>query len=187
VTLARHLKGEHGITADQYRAKYGEGVPIRCEALKAKRGAAISARPITKGEQKSVVCPTCGGTWEGSKYLGTIHDLRCAPCRERDWEGKSEPADFVTCRVCGYRAENLTSHVQNEHPTLIGTYRDTYPGAELVALRSPVRDKAAIRGVARTLDAFALSASSRDRPPRFPTYTLGYLDGALAALSPQER
>lgn len=151
VTLARHLKSEHGITADQYRAKHGAGVPIRCDALKAKRGAAISARPITKGEQKSVVCPTCGGTWEGSKYLGTIHDLRCAPCREMGWQGKSEPADFVTCRVCGYRAENLTSHIQNEHPDLIGTYRDAYPGAELVALRSPVRDKAAIRGVARTL------------------------------------
>ena len=151
VTLARHLKGEHGITADQYRAKHGEGVPIRCDALKAKRGAAISARPIAKGEQKSVVCPTCGGTWEGSKYLGTIHDLRCDPCRERDWEGKSEPADFVMCRVCGYRAENLTSHVQNDHPDLIGTYRDTYPGAEIVSLRSPIRDKAAIRGVPRTL------------------------------------
>lgn len=56
----------------------------------------------------------------------------------------------MTCRVCGYRAENLTSHVTTEHPALIGTYRETYPGAELGALRSPVRDKAAIRGVARS-------------------------------------
>lgn len=149
VTLARHLKGEHGITADQYRAKHGLHTPIRCETLKAKRGKAISARPITKGEQKSVVCPTCGCTWEGSKYLGTIHDLRCPVCREREWDGKSEPQDFVVCRVCGHRAENLTSHITKEHPLLVGTYRHTYPGAELVALCSSVRDKTAIRGVPR--------------------------------------
>lgn len=149
VTLARHLKGEHGITADQYRAKHGAGVPIRCDALKAKRGVAISARPITKGEQKSVVCPTCGGTWEGSKYLGTVHDLRCPVCREREWEGKSEPQDFVTCRVCGHRAENLTSHITKEHPALIGTYRAIYPMAQMVAFCSLVRDKTAIRGAPR--------------------------------------
>jgi len=158
VTLARHLKGEHGITADQYRVKHGTHTPIRCDALKAKRGAAISARPITKGEVKQVSCPTCGGTWEGSKYLGAVHDLRCPVCREREWEGKSEPQDFVTCRVCGHRAENLTSHITKDHPHLLGTYRNAYPGAELVALCSPVRDKMATRGVPRSF-AFKLRVS----------------------------
>lgn len=96
-------------------------------------------------------CPKCGDTWEGSKHLGSVHDLRCGPCREvSDWGGKSEPQDYVSCRVCGYRAENLTSHITTEHPALIGTYRATYLGAEIVALRSPIRDKAAIRGVPRS-------------------------------------
>ena len=170
VTLARHLKGEHGITADQYRAKHGAGVPIRCDALKAKRGVAISARPITKGEQKSVVCPTCGGTWEGSKYLGTVHDLRCPVCREREWEGKSEPQDFVTCRVCGHRAENLTSHITKEHPALIGTYRETYPMALLWASSVKV-SRASLRGIRR-------SPQFRKRVSLGKTLSLSY--GALS-------
>lgn len=157
VTLARHLKGEHSITADQYRAKHGSHTPIRCDALKAKRGAAISARPITKGEVKQVSCPTCGGTWEGSKYLGTVHDLRCPVCREREWEGKSEPQDFVTCRVCGHRAENLTSHITKEHPTFVGTYRETYPGGHVWATKVQ-QTRRSLRGLRRS-DEFRLRVS----------------------------
>ena len=166
VTLARHLKGEHGITADQYRVKHGTHTPIRCDALKAKRGAAISARPITKGEVKQVSCPTCGDTWEGSKYLGAVHDLRCPVCREREWEGKSEPQDFVTCRVCGHRAENLTSHITKDHPHLVGTYRNTYPGADVIARKSAVRVKDALRGRARSI-VFRQRVSQGKRAARF--------------------
>jgi len=151
VTLARHLKGEHGITADEYRAKHGVGTPIRCDVLKAKRSEAISHRPITKGEKKSVVCPECGGTWEGSKYLGTVHDLRCPACWEQKWAGKSEPEDYVTCRGCGYRAENLTSHIQNSHPDLVGRYQEAHPGAKVMALKSAIRVKATLRGQARSV------------------------------------
>lgn len=152
VTLARHLKGEHGITADQYRVKHGD-VPIRCDALKAKRSVAIANRPITKGDVKGVVCPSCGTSWQGSKYLGTIHDLRCEPCREReDWAGKTEPRDYVTCRACGYRAGNLTSHLQNNHPELVGKYRDVYQGALVIALGSKILDKVALRGLKRPVE-----------------------------------
>lgn len=159
VTLARHLKGDHGITADQYRAKYGADAPIRCAVLKAKRGAAISARPIVKGDVKAVTCPSCGTSWQGSKYLGTVHDLRCDACREReDWSGKTDPWDYVTCQVCGYRAENLTSHVQNIHPELVGKYRDVYPGGRMVSIASRVRDKSVLRGMRRS-EAFRRKVS----------------------------
>jgi uncharacterized C2H2 Zn-finger protein len=31
------------------------------------------------------------------------------------WTGKTEGEDFVTCNLCGYRAENLSRHVKREH------------------------------------------------------------------------
>lgn len=57
------------------------------------------------------------------------------------WAAKTESLDFVTCKGCGYRAENLTSHVQNAHPEWVGCY----PG-QMVATNSAVRDKSALKG-----------------------------------------
>ena len=59
--------------------------------------------------------------------------------------GKTEPEDYVTCLECGHRAENLTSHTQSSHPG----YRESHPEAFLVALRSSVRDKSALKGLKR--------------------------------------
>lgn len=166
VTLARHLKAAHRISADEYRVLYGPEAKIRCDSLMERRSVAIAARVLHKGEKKSIDCPSCGTTWEGSKYLvpGT-HDLRCERCRTEEnaksevkrWVGKSEPEDYVTCRVCGYHAENLTSHLQSVHRDLLGAfprrftpYKLAYPGAEVVARTSKVRDKKAIRGTLRS-------------------------------------
>lgn len=161
-TLARHLKAEHKITAVQYRAAYGEDAKIRCDTLKAKRSMALSTCLRVKGDKKEVVCSSCGEAWMGSKFLAPgTHDFRCGVCKSRDeaadkqeqwkqWNGKSEPQDYVSCRACGdYRADNLTSHIQSAHPNLVGTYKNTYPGSFLVALSSGVRDKISIRGVPR--------------------------------------
>ena len=53
-----------------------------------------------------------------------MHDTRCEECRaahaleqlEARWAGKREPEDYVTCRVCGHRAQFLSSHLQHSHP-----------------------------------------------------------------------
>lgn len=150
-TLARHLKAEHGITADQYREKY-PGALIRARKLTETRSAAIRAGwgvGVFTGT-KTVLCPSCGMAQEKPKQVGSLHEHRCAACRIKAeaarWEGLVEPQDYVTCLDCGYRTENLTSHVQNAHPD----YRGRHPDAYVVALGSAIRDKIAIRGVPRT-------------------------------------
>lgn len=153
-TLTRHLKASHGITAGQYRDTY-PGASIRSMALTAKRSKAISARPIVRGDTKQVLCPGCGDRWAGSKYLAEgIHDFCCPECRndkeESRWVGKSEPQDYVSCRACGHKTLNLTSHLLSEHPSLVGVYKETYPGAEVLCLGSTLRDKTSIRGVPRS-------------------------------------
>lgn len=139
-TLARHLKAAHGVTAAQYKVQF-PGALIRCTATTSKRQHAARNRKggFGKGDTKEIVCPECGTSWAGSKFLvpGT-HDLRCPVCREQAedarWADKSEPEDYVTCLECGHRAENLTSHIQNAHPG----YRDRHPDALMVALFSAV-------------------------------------------------
>lgn len=150
-TLAWHLKAVHGITAEEYKVKF-PGALIRCEKTTLKRQEAARNRlgGFGKGDTKEVVCPGCGQGHTVSKFLvaGT-HDFHCPTCRqladEARWDGKSDPEDYVTCLECGHRAENLTSHIQAEHPG----YRAKYPSALVVALISALRDKTAIRGVSR--------------------------------------
>ena len=158
-TLGRHLVGEHGVTAADYRKKHGANVRIRCDRLTEFRSKAAKGRRggFGKGETKETVCVTCGGARVVSKFFATgMHDGRCETCQAKDaavvdaarWAGKSEPQDFVTCLVCGYRAESLVSHLQHHH----AGYRDQNPNALVVALCSPIRDKTAIKGVPRSLE-----------------------------------
>jgi predicted transcriptional regulator len=148
-SLARHLKSAHGFTADEYREKHGADAPTRCNSTEAKRRAGIKAahsRTDRKGQTKTVACTGCGVDTEIALFASASTAV-CGACRDSVWEGKSEPEDFVTCLDCGHRAENLTSHVTNAHPD----YRDRHPDAVIVALRSAVRDKEALRG--RTLSS----------------------------------
>jgi predicted transcriptional regulator len=145
-TLVMHLK-KHGLNGKSYRAKYGADLPLRSEASEAKRRAGITKeRRSRKGLTKVLPCSACRDVVEVSAYASTV---TCEPCKtkaeEARWEGKTEPEDYVTCVECGHRAENLTSHIQNAHPT----YREDHPEAEVVALNSAVRDKTALQG--RTL------------------------------------
>jgi len=150
-TLARHLKAVHGITAEEYRARH-PGALIRSERLTEIRSQAAKDRVggSGKGSTKTITCPGCGVGQEVSRFLGSVHDHRCQECRKKDeearWASLSEPEDYVTCLDCGYQAENLTSHLQHEHPG----YRDRHPDAFVVALGSSVRDKSALRGVSRS-------------------------------------
>jgi predicted transcriptional regulator len=159
-SLAGHLKSLHQITADQYRVKYGSEVLIRSKKTSQSMSKAAQDRvDYGKGETKDIVCIDCGITWVGSKFLASMHNLRCKDCREKEkvlqekkillgWESLKEPEDYVTCLVCGYRAESLVSHLQHNHPT----YRTDYPKAIVVALNSAIRDKTAIRGVPRSAE-----------------------------------
>jgi hypothetical protein len=158
VTLARHLKAVHGITADVYRGQY-PGARIRSEACEANmsRAAEKGHTQKPKGLKKSIKCPNCGASHEvGYTFAPSVHDSRCPECQtaaakaaakaEEDirWEGKTEGDDFVVCTGCGHRAENLTSHIQSVHPEWVGHY-----SGQIVALNSTIRDKTALRG--RTL------------------------------------
>jgi Zn ribbon nucleic-acid-binding protein len=148
VTLARHLKAAHEITADVYRAQH-PGARIRSEACEANRSAATAkahAAHSRTGKKKLVACP-CGTAHEVGLTFAS-KDLRCPVCKARDedakWATLTKGEQYVTCSECGHRAENLTSHIQNAHPEWVGRY----PG-QIVASTSAVRDNSALRG--RTL------------------------------------
>ena len=157
-TLATHLR-KHGLKADEYRQRY-PGARIRSKAVEAKRRAAIRQaheRKPSKGAQKVVECPECGTPHQVSRFdrKAVLCPLCAAERAEAVWEGKEEGPDYVVCEVCGCRAENLTSHIQNHHPALVGCY----PG-QVVAERSAVRDKTALKG--RPLSAKARAKMSRN-------------------------
>ena len=148
--LSGHVR-VHGLTVDEYRARHGADLVLRSSAeresirVAARRAHADGRHAGTK----VVLCPECDAPWDAPKSLAvTVHDLRCAVCcvlgdiaeDAARWEGMSEPSDYVTCRACGvYRAENLTSHIQNAHPHLVGGYTSRFPGALVNAQRSGSR------------------------------------------------
>ena len=156
-SLTKHIQ-LHGLKADEYRARHGADAKLRPDSANEKIRAGVTAAHASgrmgHGDTKDVVCTGCGCTHAVSKFVvpGT-HDLRCSVCRDADdvsrWGGKVEGMDFVVCRECGHRAENLTSHVQNAHPELVGRYHVVYGASPMVAFGSSIRDKAALRG--RTL------------------------------------
>jgi DNA-directed RNA polymerase subunit RPC12/RpoP/transposase-like protein/Zn-finger nucleic acid-binding protein len=160
VTLARHLLAEHKITAKQYRMQFPDAL-IRSEDLASARSRASKHSHETnprKGLTKTILCSNCDRELEVSAFFAyATHDSRCPECKQAaldmadlsKWEGKSEPEDYVTCQVCGYRAENLTSHVNSEHRELVGRYESVHPNSKLIALSSKIHGPSALRG--RTL------------------------------------
>lgn len=139
-TLARHLKAAHSITAEEYRSRHGD-VRIRSVKVEQARSLALQAGRTSSAYTgtKAVDCSSCGEARGVSKFfVPDVHDLRCEVCRvaeeaafeEARWEGKAEPADFVECRVCGWKGENITGHLAS-HPEV--AYRKVYPGAPLFA------------------------------------------------------
>ena len=151
-SLARHIKPKHGMTADEYREKH-PGAQIRSPAAEARRRAGLKRSRQAPGYTgtKIQACKACGKPHEVSKFSGPT---RCPACvkeaSDKRWEGLQEPQDYVTCLDCGYRAENLTSHILNAHPD----YRARHPNALVNALSSGARDKSKLKGR-------SLSASTR--------------------------
>lgn len=47
------------------------------------------------------------------------------------WAGKAEPQDFVTCRVCAFKATTLATHLPRKHGLSADTYRAQHPGASI--------------------------------------------------------
>lgn len=138
-SLGRHLKAEHGMTAEEYRAKYANAPVWSATAANNHRTAVAEGRKSAGYlGAKAVTCPSCGQAWQASKFLASMHDHRCADCQQQAvleadqarWEGKSEPVDYVECRVCGWRGENITGHFQSTHPDrTLQEYRLEHPDA----------------------------------------------------------
>jgi Zn ribbon nucleic-acid-binding protein len=156
-SLTKHIQ-LHGLKADEYRARHGADAKLRPETANERIRSGVTAAHASgrmgHDGTKDVPCTGCGCIHTVSKYAvpGT-HDLRCPGCRTADdasrWDGMVEDLDYVVCRECGHRAENLTSHVQNAHPELVGRYHTVHGSSPMVAERSSVRDKTSLRG--RTL------------------------------------
>lgn len=151
VSLARHFKAVHSMTADEYRALH-PGARIRSEACEFKRSQATAKShkdKSRKGLKKTIECPTCGAPREvGLTFAPSMHEARCSVCLQKEddekWASLVEGEDYVQCLGCDYRAESLASHLQNEHPEWVGCY----PG-QATALKSAIRDKTSLKG--RTL------------------------------------
>lgn len=154
--IDRHLQADHGLDVGSYRAQFPDA-GVQTDALRQIRSDALRARPLAvAGSKKTISCPSCGVPYDVAFSIGVTRtdarrpDLRCPTCKAKDegmhWASLVEGDDYVTCQGCGYRAENLTSHVQNAHPEWVGCY----PG-QMVATHSAVRDKSALKG--RTLSA----------------------------------
>ncbi len=160
-TLARHLKAAHGITANEYRARFPDA-RIRTEGCESNRRAAISKAHLVKpraGLKKTIQCPSCGTPREVGFSFGPRHESRCPPCLQKSedahWASKIEGSEYVTCLECGHRAENLTSHIQNAHPEWIGRY----PG-QIVAFNSSIRDKSYLKGTTHSEETKAKMSAS---------------------------
>ena len=121
----------------------------------------------TKGKTKVVLCSRCSAPRTvGWSFAPSLHDTRCDACAQKDaevekvaeeakWASLIESLDYVKCLGCTYKAKNLTSHVQSAHPEWVGCY----PG-QMVAERSPIRDKTALKGRKHTPETIALMKAS---------------------------
>lgn len=188
VTLARHLKASHGVTADVYRAQ-NPGARIRSESCEANRKASISKSHKDKprsGLKKTITCPSCKRNREvGLTFAPSVHDARCPDCRALEktsqandrWSSKIESEDYVVCIKCGHRAENLTSHIQNAHPEWIGVYP-----SQIVASNSAVRDKTALRGRVLSAEVKAKMAASAGWNRGLTKHTDSRVANAAAAM-----
>ncbi len=148
VRIDRHLLAEHGLSVDAYRLQHLDAA-VQAETLVDRRVEGLHQyhqdNPRT-GLLKLIRCPSCGDEHEVGLTFASAN-LKCPECREEErWAGKSEDQDYVTCQVCGHRAESLVSHIRNVHPELEGHYQETFPGALVTALDSDIRNKEALKG-----------------------------------------
>lgn len=148
LNLGGHIQHAHGLTAEQYHAQHGQDVWLCCFRSTEATEIAI-AKKYPAGRSHKIVeitCPDCGVTRDGTLMLAKVGThLQCDQCATLEaaakdnarWEGKSEPADFLTCRVCGtFRGENLSAHIAYKHPEVSGRYVDIYGNAPLMTDRA---------------------------------------------------
>lgn len=145
VALGQHLVVKHQINAVQYRERFGTDAPTQSAKTLAK--ASVSRKGLqnpSKGQTKSVPCGTCKEPFEIPLVVSTRVPRDCPSCKrkmaddaaaakQQSWEEKSEPADYVTCRVCGYKSASLASHIQWNHPELSARYNIVFPGARVAS------------------------------------------------------
>lgn len=149
-TLGRHIGSAHNLTAEQYRQKF-PGAYIVSKSVTDLRSDSVKqahAEISKKGLRKTILCDMCDTSVDVSAFQSSsgLCDTCDAIEQESEWVGQTTPEDYVVCQKCGYKAENLTSHIQNAHPNLVGVYSRIYPGFTVVALESNVRDKSLLIG-----------------------------------------
>lgn len=144
VSLCRHLGLVHHLSINQYREQFGMDAPTRGTKTSTKSSVARKGLPNPiKGQTKPVPCGTCGTPLEVPRSVSTKVPHDCLPCKQiqadavasakhQSWDGKSEPDDYVSCRVCGHRSASLASHIQWKHPDLSTRYSVVFPGAQIL-------------------------------------------------------
>lgn len=140
--LLKHLETAHHWTPTDYLKKY-PGVRWRTETVENRWREAhqyqIDNRESQKGKKRTKSCPECGQQFVASLFA--VEDTRCDECKAEEalfrWVGKKEPEDFVSCRLCGHRAEFLLSHIRMTHD--YGGYLRQFPDALLTSLNAGQR------------------------------------------------
>lgn len=155
VRVDRHVE-KHGMTIWTYREKHGADSPIRCGKMVAHMAAVHVTKQLSKPvtawkETKEYPCPLCSRLHTVGKSMGGTHDMRCPECKEtalketeiKMWAGKQEGLDYLVCLDCGYKAQNLASHITTKHPL----YHLRHTDAPVVAELSMIRDNPLVGNV----------------------------------------
>ena len=140
--LNRHLS-KHGITAEEYRQKFPEA-KVACESVMKKQGESVSQtwqqKPKIEKPKEEHVCPHCGGKFN---YLCNF-EKHIQKELNQFVMGK-EGTDFVVCRICGMRSDNLEPHIRLCHSMTVAVYQQLH-GMETTAETMRIKQREANLG-----------------------------------------
>jgi Zn ribbon nucleic-acid-binding protein len=148
VRIDRHIVAEHGLSVEAYRVQ-SPGAEVQAGVLRSARSEGAVRQhqeQPRKGLTRGVTCTSCGKPREvGLTFAPSIHEARCPDCVEFDeekiWASLVEGQDYVTCQVCGHRAESLVSHIRSTHLELEGAYQEEFPGVRVVSLKASMKSE----------------------------------------------
>jgi len=142
--------------------------PSKVEGLCISCGAGFTLSSSRKSKLREVVCSSCNDKRRGADRACPVCRLPCVGARglsahfvqtkddahlkhtreqeELKWVGEIENLDYVKCRVCGFRAASLQTHLRT-HGLVAEEYRTKYPEAMVL---SPVSASKRSVSVARS-------------------------------------
>lgn len=123
-TLNRHL-AKHSMTADEYHLKFPDA-RVACESVMERQAESVTqawqAKPKVEKPKEEHVCSHCGGKF--SYLCNYVRHLE----REKVFILGQEGKDYVTCKICGMRADSLEPHVRATHLMTIAVYQQMHGG-----------------------------------------------------------